>query len=135
VWNNINTGNNRYSSQRRQSAASDASDRPADGEGDYKRSMRELNGLLHSGAVDPQAAKDIAELTRQMEHLNPSRFPGNPAMVEKMHREILDSLDKIELQFEREDVSSEALTGKPDSIPSGYQKAVGEYYKQLSKNP
>ena len=135
VWNNINTGNNRYSSQRRQSAASDASDRPADGEGDYKRSMRELNGLLHSGAVDPQAAKDIAELTRQMEHLNPSRFPGNPAMVEKMHREILDSLDEIELQFEREDVSSEALTGKPDSIPSGYQKAVGEYYKQLSKNP
>jgi len=84
--------------------------------------------------TDPQAAKDIAELTRQMQHLDPSRFPGNPAVVDQMHREILTSLDRIELRLERENGSSDALTGKPDSVPAGYQESVAEYYKQLSKN-
>jgi hypothetical protein len=81
-----------------------------------------------------QSAKDVAELTRQMQHLDPSRFPGNPAMVEQMHQEILTSLDRIELRFERDGLSSQARTGKPDSVPEGYQESVAEYYRHLSKS-
>ena len=51
---------------------------------------------------DPQAAKEVQELARQMQQLDPSRFPGNPAMVEQMHREVLSSIDRIELQLQRE---------------------------------
>jgi len=135
VWNNINTGNNRYGHPQQHSAAPGASSNPQDTEGDFRLGMRDLNQLRQMVTADPQAAKDIAELTRQMQHLDPSRFPGNPAMVEQMHKEILTSLDRIELRLQRDGVSSEARTGKPDAVPAGYQESVAEYYRQLSKNP
>jgi hypothetical protein len=134
VWNNINTGNNRYGSPHQQSGPPGAAEGSADIERDYQLGMRELNQLHQMVTTDPQAAKDIAELTRQMQHLDPSRFPGNPAVVDQMHREILTSLDRIELRLERENGSSDALTGKPDPVPAGYRESVAEYYKQLSKN-
>ena len=135
VWNNINTGNNRYGSPRQRSSPTDASGDPANAAGDYQLGMRELNQLRQMVAAAPQAAKDIAELIRQMKHLDPTRFPGNPAMVEEMHREMLSSLDRIELQLQRDAVSPEAHTGKPDAVPAGYEQSVAEYYRQLSKNP
>ncbi len=97
--------------------------------------MRELNQLRHLLKDDPQAAKEVAELARQMQLLDPKRFPGNPEMVEQMHRDLLSSVDKLELQLQRNAASSEARTGKSYTVPSGYQESVAEYYKRLSKNP
>jgi hypothetical protein len=134
VWNNINTGNNHYGRARQQSAPTDASGNPPDVEGDYQQEMRELSGLRRKVKDDPQAAKNIAELTRQMQHLDPSRFPGNPAMVEEMHRQILSSLDRLELQLQHDGVSPQARTGRPYSVPPGYQDSVAEYYRRLSKS-
>jgi hypothetical protein len=94
-----------------------------------------LNHLRRMVQNDPQAAKEVEELVRQMQRLNPSRFPGNPAMVEQMHREVLSSVDKLELQLERDSSSTDARTGKSDAVPSGYQESVAEYYRRLSKNP
>jgi len=133
VWNNINTGNNHYGHPRQQSAPTDASGNPPDVEGDYQQGMRDLSRLRQRIKDDPQAAKNIAELTRQMQHLDPSRFPGNPAMVEQMHREILSSLDRLELQLQHDGISPQARTGRPYSVPPGYQDSVAEYYRRLSK--
>ena len=135
VWNNINTGNNRYASAPRQSGPTGASTNPADTERSFEQGMRELNKLRHMVQADPETAKEVAELTRQMQHLDPSRFPGNPAMVEQMHREVLSSVDRLELQLERDGISPEARTGKPYTVPAGYEDSVAEYYKRLSKNP
>ncbi|HEY6845801.1 MAG TPA: hypothetical protein VI320_06270 [Terracidiphilus sp.] len=135
VWNNINTGNNRYGQPRQQSASSGDSFNFADSEDSYRRSMRELNQLRQMVTDDPQAAKDIAELTRQMQHLDPSRFRGNPAMVEQMHRELLSSVNQLELQLQHDGVSPQARTGNPSDIPAGYQASVADYYRRLSKNP
>jgi hypothetical protein len=135
VWNNINTGNNHYgTSKREESVPIDASGNPADTERSFEQGMRELNRLRHMVQADPQTAKEVAELTRQMQHLDPSRFPGNPAMLEKMHSEALSSIDRLELQLERNGASPEARTGKPDAVPAGYEDSVAEYYKRLSKN-
>ena len=41
--------------------------------------MRELNQLRQMVGDDPEAAKEVADLTRQMQRLDPNRFPGNPA--------------------------------------------------------
>jgi hypothetical protein len=84
---------------------------------------------------DPEAAKQVAELARQMQQLDPSRFPGNPAMLEQMHREVLSSVDRLELQLQRDAAAIQARTGKSYAVPSGYQESVAEYYKRLSKNP
>jgi len=134
VWNNINTGNNHYGHPRQQSTPTDVSGNPPDVEGDYQEGMRELSRIRQRVKDDPQAAKHIAELTRQMQHLDPSRFPGNPAMVEEMHREILSSLDRLELQLQRDGISPQARTGRPYSVPPGYQDSVAEYYRRLSKS-
>jgi hypothetical protein len=134
VWNNINTGSNHYGHPRRQPAPTDASGNPPDVEGAYQQGMHELNRLRQRVKDDPQTAKNIAELTRQMQQLDPSRFPGNPAMVEEMHREILSSLDRLELQLQHDGISPQARTGRPYSVPPGYQDSVAEYYRRLSKS-
>jgi hypothetical protein len=69
-----------------------------------------------------------------MQHLDPSRFPGNPAMVEQMHQEVLSSINRLELQLQRDGIAPGARTKKPDSIPPGYEDTVAEYYRRLSKN-
>jgi hypothetical protein len=55
-------------------------------------------------------------------------------MIEQMHREVLGSIDKLELQLQRSG-STEARTGKSYAVPPGYEESVAEYYKKLSKNP
>jgi hypothetical protein len=135
VWGNINTGNNRYGQAGGRPAPPDASGNPADSERTYEQGMRELNQLRQMVQSDPQAAKDVQELAKQMRQLDPSRFPGNPALVEQMHREVLNSIDRIELQLQRDGASPEARTGKAYAVPSGYQDSVAEYYRRLSKNP
>ncbi len=135
VWGNINTGNNRYGQGGQRPAPPDASDNPADTERTYQQGVRELNQLRQMVQGDPQAMKEVQELARQMQQLDPSRFPGNPAMVEQMHREVLSSIDRIELQLQRDGASTEARTGKPYAVPAGYQDSVAEYYRRLSKNP
>jgi hypothetical protein len=52
-----------------------------------------------------------------------------------MHREILSSVDRLELQLQRKGDSTDARSGKPYAIPAGYQDSVADYYRQLSKNP
>ena len=135
VWGNINTGNNRYGNAGPRPAPPDASGNPADTERTYQQGVRELNQLRQMVQGDPQAMKEVQELARQMQQLDPSRFPGNPAMVEQMHREVLSSIDRIELQLQRDGASTEARTGKPYAVPAGYQDSVAEYYRRLSKNP
>ncbi len=134
VWGNINTGNNTYGSPGQRPPVASTGN-PADTERSYRQGMRELNQLRQMVQSDPQAAREVAELARQMQLLDPSRFPGNPAMIEQMHREVLGSIDKLELQLQRNGASTEARTGKSYAVPSGYQESVAEYYRRLSKNP
>jgi hypothetical protein len=136
VWGNFDTGGNTpHARGQQQAAPGDASGNPADTERTFDQSMRQLRQLRQSIHDDPQAAKELADLERQMQRLDLNRFPGNPAMVQHMHQEILSSVDKLELQLERDGASAEARTGKPDAIPAGYQDSVAEYYRRLSKNP
>jgi len=137
AWNNINTGNNRYAQPGQPgNVPPDATGNPADSERTYQQEMRQLNQLRQLAQGDSQTAKEVAELVRQMQHLDPSRFPGNPAIVEQMHREVLSSIDKLELEIQRAGAAPEARTGKPNAVPVGYQDAVADYYKRLSsQNP
>jgi hypothetical protein len=136
VWGNINTGNNKYGPARQgQAAPTDASGNSVDTKHGFQQSMSDLNQLRQMVQGDPQTAKDVAELTRLMRNLDPRRFPGNPAEVERMHQELLSTVGRLELQLQRDGISSDARTGNPYAVPAGYKDAVAEYYKQLSKNP
>jgi hypothetical protein len=134
VWGNINTGNNSYG-PRGTPTSDDPSASYADNERTFQQELRELNQLRQMVKGDPQASKEAEDLARQMQHLDPRRFPGNPAIVEQMHREVLGAIDRLELALERSASGSLASrAGKPNVVPEGYKDSVAEYYRQLSKN-
>lgn len=128
----INTGNNTFAAGGERPGAIDISGNPADTERTYQQSMRQLQALRGLVKDDPQAQKDLAELTRQMGSLDPRRFPGNPAMVEQMHSDVLRSVDRLELELQRNGQTT-AHTGAPDTVPAGYGDSVADYYRRLSK--
>ena len=98
-------------------------------------------GKLGLGAAGDDAAKaavqkQIDDLEKEMQKLDPSRFPGNPAMVEELHAKVLNDVDKLELQWRRDPNQPQAgqvRTAKTASVPAGYEDAVAEYYRRLGK--
>ena len=135
AWNNINTGNNHFDSSGR-AAAPDNSPIPADPEATYRQGLSELNELHHLAQNDPTALKEIQDLVREMQRLDPKRFPGNPAMVEQLHTEVLSGVDKLELQLRHDSAdqtSGQVRTTKEPPVPPGYEEAVAEYFRRLGK--
>jgi hypothetical protein len=134
VWGNFDTGNNTPAARgQQQIAPADPSGNPADTELSFAQELRQLHQLRQMIGGEPQAAKEVEALTRQMQNLDPRRFPGNPAMVEQMHRDVLSIVDRLELELQNANAESEARTGKPNTIPPGYQEQVAEYYRRLSR--
>jgi hypothetical protein len=104
----------------------------------YQEAMRELNQLRQSFQGQPAPLADLQELIREMQRLDPSRFPGNPAMLEELHDQVLTSVDKLELRLRRQEDDSEAgqiRSGDSQPVPAGYQDSVADYFRRLSKNP
>jgi len=134
AWGNINTGNNTYASGAAGPVPTDSSGNPRDIEQAYRQQLREFSQLNQMVQNDPALSREIKDLTRRMQELDPKRFPGNPALVEQMHREMLSSVDRIELQLMSHGATAEARSGKPASIPSGYEESVADYYRRLSKS-
>ena len=136
LYDNFDTGNNTPRARGpRQGVPTNSAGNPADTEQIIDQGMRELNQLRQMVQDDPQAAKQVEDMEKQMQRLDPSRFPGNPEMVEQMNKELLGSVDKLELQLQHDSAQTDARTGKPYTVPSGYQESVADYYRRLSKNP
>ncbi len=103
----------------------------------YNNGMRELNQLRQAVREDPEMAKQVQDLIRQMERLDPSRFPGNPALIEQLHSQVLAGVDKLELQIRRQmddQQSGQVRSGDTATVPQGYEESVAEYYRRLSKS-
>jgi hypothetical protein len=103
----------------------------------YDDSMRDLNQLRQAVQLDPEMERQVEELIRQMQRLDPSRFPGNPALVEHLHSQVLADVDKLELQLRRQlddKQSGQVRSGDTRSVPAGYEDSVADYYRRLSKN-
>jgi hypothetical protein len=103
----------------------------------YDDSMRDLNQLRQAVQQDPEMERQVQELIRQMQRLDPSRFPGNPALVEQLHSQVLADVDKLELQLRRQledKQSGQVRSGDTRSVPAGYEDSVADYYRRLSKN-
>jgi hypothetical protein len=97
--------------------------------------MTELSQLHHLAQNDPAALKEIEKLEQEMQRLDPRRFPGNPALVEQLHTEVLSGVDRLELQL-RHDADGQpgqVRTSKETSVPPGYEEAVADYFRRLSK--
>ena len=84
----------------------------------YQNAMRQLNDLRQTFRDDPSTLGDIQGLIREMQRLDPNRFPGNPALVEQLHTQVLASVDRLELQLRREAEGAESgQVRSGDSLP------------------
>jgi hypothetical protein len=110
----------------------------ADIERAYEEALRDLNELRQTVRGEPGPLGDIQDLLRELNHLDPRRFPGNPAMLEELHSQVLTSVDKLELQIRRQmddKHSGQVRTGDALRVPDGYQDSVAKYFRQLSQRP
>jgi hypothetical protein len=133
---NVNTGNNKFDQTWRRVNGQDGDPILPDSERTINQGLRELNQLRQLAKSDPAALREIQDLVKEMQRLDPSRFPGNPAMVKQLHIQVLNDVDKLELQMRRnaDDLQpGQVRTSKPSTVPAGYQDAVAEYYRRLGK--
>jgi archaellum component FlaC len=110
----------------------------ADIERAYQDALRDLNELRNTVRGQPGQLGDINDLLRELNHLDPRRFPGNPAMLDELHAQVLASVDKIELRLRRdldEKQTGQVRSGDTLHVPDGYQDSVAEYFRRLSKRP
>lgn len=132
---NVNTGNNTYGYTGPRVLQGDRGPGQPDSERVIRKGLAELNQLRTLAKNDPAALKEIADLVKEMQQLDPARFPGNPALVEALHTQVLSDVDKLELQLSRnpDAAKGQVRTGKTSAIPAGYQDAVADYYRRLGK--
>jgi len=130
-----NTGNN---SELPRPVAPDSSAPPPDTEQFFQQGMHDLEQLRRSVGDDPAVRRQVDDLVRSMQKLDPKRFPGNPAMVDELYARVLSGVDRLELQLRHEPddaLPAQVRSESPPPVPSGYQAAVAEYFRRLSKNP
>jgi hypothetical protein len=59
-------------------------------------------------------------------------------MVDELYARVVSQVDRLELQLRHESGDVEAADVRSDRaplVPAGYQGAVSDYYRRLSKNP
>jgi hypothetical protein len=107
---------------------------PADTMGAIDQGLDLLNQVRGAVADSPEAKQKLQELVDEMRNLDPKRFPGNPALVEQMHQQLLSGLDALELELRRQlDQSRGTIrNADPSKAPDGYRDSVAEYYRKLS---
>jgi hypothetical protein len=101
----------------------------------YRQGLRDLGELRRSLVDNPELARNVQELIREMQRLDPKRFPGNPELVEQLRRQLLPALEQLELGLRRqlEDRGEQIRSGAAEPVPPGYADAVAEYFRRLSK--
>jgi hypothetical protein len=125
-------GNTRISGQ---AAAPQQGANPADTQRQIDQGLNLLNQVRAVVQDSPEARQQLQALIDQMRNLDPSRFPGNPGLVEQMHQQLVSNVDALELQLRRqldENHGGAIRNTNPAKIPAGYQDSVAEYYRKLS---
>jgi len=132
VYDNYDTGNTRISGR---AVAPQQGSNPADAQRQIEQGLNLLNGVRPAVEDSPDAKRELQALIDQMRNLDPKRFPGNPALVEQMHQQLVSGVDALELQLRRQLEEKQGGTIRntdPAKIPAGYQDSVAEYYRKLS---
>ncbi len=108
---------------------------PAELERAQRDALRDLTALRQSLRDNPDLARDVGDLIRQMQGVDPRQFPGHPELIERLLSQFLPGLEQLELQLRRkvDEKGGEARAASPEPPPPGYADAVAEYFRRLSR--
>jgi hypothetical protein len=108
---------------------------PADTMREIDQGLNLLNQIRGAVEDSPEARRELQALIEEMRNLDPKRFPGNPALVEQMHQQLLSNVDALELELRHqleESRGGQIRNPDPTKIPPGYRDSVADYYRKLS---
>ena len=108
---------------------------PADTQQLIEQGLGLLNQVRPAVQDSPEARQQLQALIDEMRNLDPSRFTGNPALVEQMHQQLMSSVDALELQLRRqldENQTGTIRNTDPTKVPPGYRDSVAEYYRKVA---
>ncbi len=128
------TGNTRIQGQ---AVAPQQGPNPGDTQRQIDQGLNLLNQVKAVVQDSPEARQQLQALIDEMRNLDPSRFPGNPGLVEQMHQQLVSNVDALELQLRRQLEAGKGGTIRntdPTKVPAGYQDSVAEYYRKLSSS-
>ncbi len=128
----IDTGNN--SNAPGPAVHPDTTINTTDPERTFQQTVSTLDRLDQNVQSDPEIDRQVKQLEAEMQRLDPRRFPGNPALLEQLHGQVLSEVDNLELQLRRksDDRQSQIRASAPMNVPPGYQDAVADYFRRLS---
>jgi hypothetical protein len=132
VYGGIDTGNTRIEGR---AVAPYTGPTPGDTQREIEQGLNLLNGVRAVVKDSPEAKQQLQSLIDQMRNLDPSRFPGNPGLVEQMRQQLVSTVDVLELQLRNQLDGKQGGTIRntdPTKVPAGYQDSVAEYYRKLS---
>jgi hypothetical protein len=132
AYGGYDTGNTRITGR---AVAPQQGPNPADTQREIDQGLNLLNQVRAVVQDSPEARQQLQSLIDQMRSLDPSRFPGNPALVEQMHQQLVSGVDALELQLRRQldgDHGGTIRNADPTKVPAGYRDSVAEYYRRLS---
>lgn len=104
----------------------------------YQDAVNELNWLRQAVRGQPASLENIQQLMRELQRLDPKRFPGNPEMLEQIRTKLLSKMDKLELQLHPDTngtQSGQVRSGASVIAPPGYEESVADYFRRLSTKP
>jgi hypothetical protein len=101
---------------------------------DFQQNIEQLSQLRQQLQDDPETARQVDSLIQEMQRLDPSRFRGNTGLTEQLHAQVLNDVDKLELELRRkaEDKPGQVRSTDTAPVPAGYQDAVASYFRRLS---
>jgi hypothetical protein len=113
--------------------------RPEDFTNNYNQTLQTLRQLEQQAqGNDPAMVKDLQNLIRDMQRLNPNTYANDPLLAERIQGALMGGVQQVEMELRRK-VEEANGTGSVRSsggekVPPGYQDKVAEYWRKLSKN-
>lgn len=100
------------------------------------RDLTQLDQMLRGDRDVPrETSRDVQDLVRRMERLDPRLLAADPARLNQIVGELLGSVEQVELELRRiadAQQTGSVRSGASQAVPPGYADAVAEYFRRLA---
>jgi hypothetical protein len=101
----------------------------------YSDLMRDIGRLRASVADDKELNREYQDLVKRAQELDPRHMTNDPQLGSVIGAQALSEIDELELVLRKKLAAADGSvrSTSPRNIPPGYDQAVAEYTKRLSK--
>jgi hypothetical protein len=112
---------------------------PEDFTNQYNQTLQALRQLEQAtGQSDPNMIRDLQNLIRDMQRLNPNTYANDPLLAERIQATLMGGVQQVEMELRRkvEESTGNGSVRSPggDKVPQGWEGSVAEYFRKLSKS-